>query len=140
MPLAIRAGVAAAILSGLPSTVDAFVTGGDPLEASLAAGSLVLPKETRTGPLLVAAALTHGALSVGWASVLTRTLTRGHERSSGMLAGLAIAAIDLGIVGRRFPRIKALPPAPQVADHVAFGLIVGSVLSKGRSRCDDEPP
>jgi len=114
--------------------VHALVTGGDPVEASLAAGSLVLPNETRTEPLLVAAALTHGALSLGWAAVLARTLPRGHERSTGVLAGFAIAAVDLGVVGRRFPRISALPLAPQVADHLAFGLIVGSVLSKGRRR------
>jgi hypothetical protein len=35
------------------STLDALSTGSDPVEASLAAGSLVLPNETRTEPLLI---------------------------------------------------------------------------------------
>jgi hypothetical protein len=37
--------------------------------------------------------------------------------------------LDLGAVGRRYPRIRNLPVAPQLADHVAFGLVVGSVLA-----------
>ena len=38
--------------------------------------------------------------------------------------------IDLGVVGRRLPRIRALPLLPQVADHVAYGAAVGAVLSR----------
>jgi hypothetical protein len=49
-----------------------------------------------------------------------------------MFCGLAIAALDLGIGGRLFPRIRALPPAPQVADHVAYGATVGYVLARRR--------
>jgi len=48
----------------------------------------------------------------------------------GRLGGLGIAALDLGIAQRRFPAIAALPRAPQVADHVAFGAIVGAVLGR----------
>jgi hypothetical protein len=48
------------------------------------------------------------------------------------LAGLAIAALDLGVLGRRVPRIRALPLLPQVLDHVAYGATVGAVLSARR--------
>ena len=55
--------------------------------------------------------------------MLDRAGVRGVRR--GALAGLAIAALDLGLVGRRFPRIAALPLLPQLADHAAFGAIAG---------------
>ena len=53
----------------------------------------------------------------------------------GALGGVAIAGLDLGVLGRRWPRIRALPLVPQVADHVAFGALVGAVVSRvGRRR------
>jgi hypothetical protein len=51
---------------------------------------------------------------------------------AGALAGLGIAALDLGLVGRRFPRVRALPLAPQVADHLVYGMTVGHVLARRR--------
>jgi hypothetical protein len=128
LPPAIRAGAWAAALSGLPSTLHALATGRDPLEATKAAGTILLPRETRTLPLVLAAAPVHLALSVGWAFVLCKGRVRGTV--PGAVAGLAIAALDLGIVGRRFPRIRALPLGPQVADHVAYGVVVGIILAR----------
>ncbi len=125
---AVHAGAWAAALSGLPSTLHALATGGDPLAATKAAGSILLPRETRTLPLVLAAAPVHVALSLGWAVVLQRGRVRGAV--PGAAAGLAIAAFDLGVVGRRFPRIRALPLAPQVADHLAYGAVVGFVLAR----------
>ncbi|MDP9072491.1 MAG: hypothetical protein M3N68_14650, partial [Actinomycetota bacterium] len=52
----------------------------------------------------------------------------------GLAGGLAIAAVDLGVIGRRLPRVRALPVVPQVADHVAYGVVAGAVLSARRSR------
>lgn len=124
---ALAAGGWAAVLGGAPSTLWALATGRDPLEATRAAGSLLLPRETRTLPLLAAAVPVHLALSLGWALVLDRARVRGAV--PGAAAGLAIAAVDLGVVGRRFPRIRALPAAPQVADHVLYGTIVGAALA-----------
>jgi hypothetical protein len=123
---ALRAGAVAAVVSGAPSTVHALATGRDPLEATLAAGSLLLPGETRRVPLLAAAVPVHLTLSLGWAVVLDRAGIRGAR--AGAVAGLAIAALDLGLVGRRFPRLRALPLWPQVADHVAYGAVVGAGL------------
>jgi hypothetical protein len=68
----------------------------------------------------------HLALSLGWTIVLDRAGVR--TARAGAVAGLAIAAVDLGIAGRRLPRIQALPLLPQLADHVAFGAIAGWLL------------
>lgn len=128
------AGGAAAVLSGIPSTLHAVVTRSDPLEAAVAAGSLLLPREERRARLLVAAAPAHVALSLGWGAVLALGLPRYRTVLSGALAGLAIAALDLGVVGRRLPRIRALAVLPQVADHVAFGAVVGWTTARRRAR------
>jgi hypothetical protein len=127
------AGAWAAVLSGAPSTAAALLRGGDPLEASAAAGSILLPGETRRRRLLLAAVPVHLALSLTWAWGIAFLAPRGREVPFGAAAGLAIAALDLGVIGRRFPRIHALRPLPQVADHVTFGLVVGWVLARRRA-------
>jgi hypothetical protein len=126
------AAAVAAVLSGAPSTAHALLSGTDPLEASLAAGTLLLPRERRASRLLAAAAAVHAALSLGWAFVLAALLPRRRTGVVAAGAGLAIAALDLGVVGRRFPRIRALPLVPQVLDHVAYAVVVGIVLERRR--------
>jgi hypothetical protein len=116
----------AAALSGTPSTAHALATGRDPLEAAYAAGTIVLPRETSPDRLLAAGVMAHLAISLAWTAVLDRAGVRGARR--GALAGLAIAALDLGVVGRRVPRIRALPILPQLADHCACGAIAGRLL------------
>lgn len=128
------AGAAAAVLSGVPSTVHALLSRADPLAAALAAGSIVLPHERRRVALLTAGAAVHGALSLGWALVLVRLLPQRQTVAAGCVAGAAIAALDLGVVGRRFPGIRRLPTVPQVADHVAYGAIVATVVQQQRRR------
>ena len=128
----LTAGFVAAILSGLPSTFWSLAARRDPLEATIAAGSLLLPSERRRALLVAAAVPVHLSLSLGWALVLARVLPRGRETTAGAVAGLGIAALDLGVIGRRFPRIRALPLLPQVADHLAFGATVGYVLDRRR--------
>jgi hypothetical protein len=129
---ALAAGAVAAVLSGAPSTLHALATGRDPLEASLAAGTLLLGRERRPARLLVAAAVAHVALSLGWAVALAVVLPRRRTMAAAAAAGLAIAALDLGVVGRRYPRIRALPLVPQVLDHVAYAVTVGVVLQHRR--------
>lgn len=131
---AVAGGVVGAVLSGAPSTVHALVTGRDPLAATYAAGRLLLPHEDRKPRLVAAAAVVHGALSVGWAVPIAAVTPRRGAVLVGAGAGLAIAAIDLGIVGRRVPAIRTLPRAAQVADHVAYGVVVASVCARRRSR------
>ena len=128
------AGAVAGVLSGAPSTSHALLTGADPFEASLAAGTLLLPRERRPSRLLPAALAAHAGLSFGWAVVLAAVLPRRRPLRWAVLAGVAIAALDLGVVGRRYPRIRALPLAPQVLDHIAYAATVGWVLSRRRAR------
>ena len=124
----VAAAVVAGALSGAPSTVWALRRGDDPLAAARAAGSLVVGAGGPSALRMAAAVPVHAALSLGWAAVLARTLPRRHEPAWGVLGGAAVAALDLGLIGRRIPAIAALPQAPQWADHVAFGAAVGATL------------
>jgi hypothetical protein len=130
----IAAGGIAAVVSGIPSTVIALARGDDPLEATAAAGSILVSRESGTLLRLTAAAPVHVALSLGWGVVLSALLPRRATIAWGAAAGLCIAALDLVVIGRRFARIDALPLGPQVADHVAYGAVVGTVLRRRRTR------
>jgi hypothetical protein len=129
---ALAAGTAGALLSAVPSTTWTLVRGESVLEGAAAAGSILLPLERRALPLLAAAVPVHVALSLGWAFVLSAAVPRGREVGGAVGGALAIAALDLGLVARRFPRIRALPQGRQWADHVAYGLAVGTVLRARR--------
>lgn len=120
----LRAGLVAGVISGAPSTIYCLAAGRDPLEATLAAGSMIVPHEHRRGPLVAAAIPVHFLLSAMWGVVLAAVLPRNRPLASGTVAGLAIATLDLILVGRLFPRIKALPVTPQFADHIAYGIAV----------------
>jgi hypothetical protein len=112
--------------------VCALAQGGDPLEAALAAGSLALPTEARRRRLLAAAVPVHFGISAAWGVVLAYVLPRRATVDTGVAAGLVIAALDLAVIGRRFPRLRALPLGPQLADHAAYGATVGLVLARRR--------
>jgi membrane associated rhomboid family serine protease len=124
--------VVGAVVSGFPSTLWTLVERGDPAEGARALGRVLLPREDRTVVLLAAGAPVHLALSVGWAGVLGALLPPRAEPLTGALGGLAIAALDLAVLGRLFPPIRALPQGRQWADHLAFGLSVGAVLAATR--------
>jgi hypothetical protein len=128
----VAAGLAGAAFSAVPSTAYSLIDGDDVLDGGRAAGAIVLRNERRTARLLAAGAVVHLAISLGWATVLARTLPRGHEPAAGLVAGLAIAALDLGVIGRRIPAIRELPQGRQWADHAAYGLAVGAVLRARR--------
>lgn len=127
------AGAIAAVVSGAPSTVHAVATGRDVLETVRAAGSILLPGASDL-KLIAAAPIVHGALSLGWGAVLGLILPRRRTVAWGAAAGLAIGAFDLGLARRWFPLIGALPPWPQFADHLAYGVVVGAVLSRRSGR------
>jgi hypothetical protein len=126
------AGAIAAVVSGVPSTVWALATGRSLTEGTLAAGSVLLAREQRPAVLAAAAVPVHLTLSLGWAFVIEALLPRRRPVAWGALAGLGIAALDLGVIGRHYPRIRALPQPPQVADHLAYGATVGLVLDLRR--------
>lgn len=137
MRVAVRDGLVAgsvgAVVGGVPSTVHALATGGDILESTRAAGSMALPWVEDEQALLAAGANAHVAISLFWGVVLAQLIPpRSTPRASvllGATGGIAIAALDLGLIGRAFPRIRALPRAPQIADHAVFGAVVGAVLA-----------
>jgi hypothetical protein len=128
----VAAGLAGAAFSAVPSTAYSLIAGDDVLEGGLAVGAVVLPHERGTARLLAAGGVAHLAISLGWAAALTKLLPRGREPVAGVAAGLAIAAFDLGVIGRRIPAIRALPQGRPWADHVAYGLAVGVVLRARR--------
>jgi uncharacterized protein YndB with AHSA1/START domain len=121
-----HAALVAGVLSGAPSTAHAVLTGNDPLAAARAAGALL------GRPTVSRGVLSHAVLSVGWAAVLAAVLPRRRPAAAGALAGVLIAALDLGLVGRRIRAIRELPVVPQVVDHVAFGALVGATLDRPR--------
>ena len=128
----IAPGLAGAACSAIPSTVWSLAQGDDVLDGARAAGAMLLPREERTAVLLIAAVPVHLALSLGWAGVMVAALPRRAEPAWGVVAGLAIAALDLSVIGRRIPAIRTLPQGRQWADHVAYGLTVGLVLRARR--------
>jgi hypothetical protein len=129
----VRAALAAAVLSGAPSTLHGVLVTRRPLEPALAAGALLTGSDASAGLRLAAAVPVHLAVSLGWAAVLSIVLPERRTTAWGAVAGLGIAALDLGLIGRRLPVIRALEPAPQVVDHVVFGAVVGAVLAQRSS-------
>jgi hypothetical protein len=130
---ALAAGLAGAACSALPSTAWALLRGDDVLEGARAVGVMVLPHERRTPVLLITAGTVHLGISLAWSAVIAAVLPRRAEPAWGVAGALAIAALDLAVIGRRIPAIRALPQGRQWADHVAYGLTVGLVLRARRS-------
>ena len=126
---ALIAGGCAALFSGIPSTLYAWLTGGDVMEATRAAGAMLIPASSSDRELFLAAALVHGAVSLFWTSILVPLLPRRHTVAWATLALACVALLDLRVIGQLFPEILALPFWPQFADHLAFGAILGADLS-----------
>ncbi|HEV3353459.1 MAG TPA: hypothetical protein VG076_11065 [Acidimicrobiales bacterium] len=106
--------------------------GDDVLDSTKAVGRAVLGPNEDGLSVLIAGGTAHVAISLAWGIVLAAVLPRRHTVVAGAMAGLGIAALDLGVVGRRLPSIRALDPAPQILDHIAYGLVVGAALSRVR--------
>ena len=118
----VRGWVAATLLSGLPSTVWIVVTGGDVLEPTRAAGAMLLPHESATGKLVLAAAIVHSMVSAFWAVILWRLVPRRATLAWALLAAVLIALLDLKLIAPVFfPRVAALEFWPQLADHLMWG-------------------
>lgn len=112
----------------------AVLRGQNVLASTEAIGAAVLRRRSLRTTRLLAGAAVHLILSLLWARVLDRLLrgplsnaasTRTERAVAGATFGLGIAALDLGIVGRRLPTIRSLATGPQVADHLAYGALVG---------------
>lgn len=124
---------AAAVFGGIPSTVHAVATGRDPREALRAAGTLVPGRRDR--PSLIAGTAVHACVSAVWDAVLSGL---DHRRRLGVrggaIAGGVIAVVDLELIGRAYPEIRALPRIPQWLDHLVFGAIVGASIRQPTRR------
>jgi hypothetical protein len=103
------------------------------LASTRAVGRAVFPNMQNGTVLFLTGGVSHVAISLGWGVVLGRALPHRRTVVAGVAAGLGIAALDLGVIGRRLPTIRALAPLPQVLDHIAYGAVVGAVLSRRRS-------
>ena len=123
------AWLVATVFSGLPSTLHALVTGADPLEATRAAGAMLLPDASDTGSLVAAAALVHPAVSLFWTLVFGWCLPRRHVMGWAVLAAAAVALVDLRVIAPlAFPAVARLPFWPQFADHLMWGALLGGTL------------
>ncbi|MGH2733089.1 MAG: hypothetical protein ACRDJG_09170 [Actinomycetota bacterium] len=122
------AGAVGGLVAGIPSTLHGALTGGGILTATRAAGALILPKSRSKALLSVAGAAAHSVISLGWGVAMAGGLRTGAGPMTGAAAGLAIAALDLGVVGRRIPAIRRLPVVPQILDHLVYGAAVGAAL------------
>ena len=111
---ALAAGLAGAVVSAFPSTLWTLIERGDVLEGGRALGLVLLPREQRTVVLLAAGAPVHLALSLGWAGVLAAVLPPRAEPLYGAAGGLAIAALDLAVLGRLFPTDPGTAARPAV--------------------------
>jgi len=123
----------AATLSGAPSTLHALLVGGSlqaagsyVRDATRAAGTLLPPGRPGFGR----GAIVHVGMSAACAEVLARTLPRRHPVAWGAAAGLGIGIVNVGLIGRLFPAIRALPLVPQLADHVAYGALFAVVVDR----------
>jgi hypothetical protein len=128
------AAAVAGTLSGIPSSVHALASGRSPLTSVRAAGTIAVDDSAPSTARLAAGLAVHAGLSVGWTTVLAVILPPRRPAWWGAVAGLGIAALDLGVASRRYPAIAALPRTAQVADHVAFGAIAGLVLGRAQQR------
>jgi hypothetical protein len=128
------AGGCAAVFSGIPSTLHAWLTGGDVMEATRAAGAMLIPASSSDRALFLAAAIVHGAVSLFWTAILVPVLPHRHTAGWAMLALAGVAVLDLRVIGQFFPEILALAFWPQFADHLAFGAILGGVLAHLRGK------
>jgi hypothetical protein len=123
------AWLVATVFSGLPSTLYALATGADPLEATRAAGAMLVRASAGTPMLIAAAALVHPAVSLFWTAVFAWLLPRRHVAMWAVAGSAAVALLDLRVIAPAFfPAVAALPFWPQFADHLMWGALLGATL------------
>lgn len=128
-----QATAVAAVLSGAPSTLDAFrrqrtlrATVVHARDATQAVATLV---PVGRHPL-ARGAIVHLGISVICGEALAHALPERDSVGWGAVAGLAIGLFNLGVIGRRFPAIRALALIPQLADNIAFGAVFALIVDR----------
>ena len=124
----IYAWALATLLSGIPSTAWALITGGDPMEPTRAAGAMIGRPDS-----VAAAGAVHIVVSAFWATTLWLALPYRYTTLWALLASMAIALLDLRVIAPIFfPEVAALDFWPQFADHVMWGACFALGLKMGR--------
>ncbi len=128
-----EATVLASALSGAPSTLHALIKRRSVraaavyvYDATRAVGTLVPPGRPGFGRGIVV----HLAISMVCGEAFARTLPRDHPAEWGATAGFVIGVVNVGVIGRSFPAIRALPLVPQLADNVMFGTVFAATLAR----------
>lgn len=125
----------ATIFSGLPSTAYALLIDTDPLEATMAAGEMLLPMNARPAQLFMAAAVVHCSVSAFWSVVFGAMLPRRHVVFWALVGSAAVALLDLRLIAPLlFPPVAALAFWPQFADHLMWGALLGATLRWRQAR------
>ena len=93
------AWLAATVFSGAPSTAYALATGTDPMEATRAAGTMLVSPDAGPVRLFAAAALVHSTVSLFWALVFGSVLPHRHVVAWAMGGSAAVALLDLRVIG-----------------------------------------
>lgn len=127
----------ATALSGMPSTLWAVWTGTDPWQALRAAGSMLVPADTALPLLVMSAVAVHCTVSLLWATLLVLLVPVRYIVPGSLIAAALIGVFNLRIIGRLFEGVHALPFWPQMADHLLWGGLMGTVLKireRGRAR------
>src|SRR5581483_4011395 len=121
----LEGALVASVLSGGPSMMHALWTSRSParviryaLDATRAIGTLVPPGR----PGLVTGVAVHGVISLAAGEALGVVVPEHRSVVWAGLVGLVMGAVNVGIIGRRYPAIRSLPLGPQLADNMAFGV------------------
>jgi hypothetical protein len=123
------AALIAGIFGGIPSTLLAYFTGKDILEATHAAGAMLIAADSSSTQLFMAATLVHGSLTFFWATVLTLCVPRKHAVSCSCILMILVGFFNLSIIAPHFfPSVAALQFWPQMMDHAALGFCYGAIL------------
>ncbi|NML18740.1 hypothetical protein HHL10_27605 [Azohydromonas sp. G-1-1-14] len=119
----------ATVFSGIPSTAYALLTDADPMEATWAAGGMLLSMSAPPVQLFMAAGVAHGTVSAFWTLVFSRLLPRRHVLPWALAGSAAVALLDLRLIAPPlFPSVAALAFWPQFADHLMWGALLGGTL------------
>jgi hypothetical protein len=101
------------------------------MEATRAAGAMLILPSSGLAALVLAAAVVHTAVSFFWAAILVFILPRRHVIVWATVAAALIAWLDLRVIAPAFfAEVAALEFGPQVADHLMWGASLGWVLSR----------
>ena len=136
----LRAWIVATLFSGIPSTVYALVSGADILDATRAAGAMLVASDS-TPTLIAAAAVVHASVSLLWAFAVSAVLPHRHKMAWALVAAAVIAVLDLRVIAPAFfPEVAALAFWPQFADHLMWGACLGLTLDVRRRRGPPNSP